>query len=159
MRAGVPVLKRASSKPKRSSAPLTPELVGSPRYGGVRCPLFMLAKGDRLLTDDGSRMVLHRHNAFIHPLSRKRVEARLVWDYRDPDLRLQLELERRRDLYALDLLDYFPAWKAKAARLMNIRPWYLRFLGTARLDLDMGGVREHLEADSVYELMAFADAR
>jgi len=133
------------------------ELVGTARHGGVRLPLFLLAKGDRILTDDGSRMVLHRHNAFIHAASRKKVEARLVFEYRDPGLHMALELERQKDIYALDLLTYFPAWKAAAARLLGIRPWYLRFQGAARLDIEAGRAREHHEAESVYELMAFGD--
>jgi hypothetical protein len=131
------------------------ELIASAKYGGVKSPLFMLAKGDWMLTDDGSRMILHRHNAFIHPKSRKKVENRLVFDYRDDALQVALELQRKSDIYALDLLDYFPRWKAAAARLMGIRPWYLRFRGAARLDVTRNGQHEHLEGESVYELMAF----
>ena len=131
------------------------ELAGARRYGGTRVPLFLLARGGRHLTDDGSRMALERHDVFVHGPSGKRVEGRLVFRYRDDALDLALELARRKDLYALDLLTYLPAWKAVAARLLGVRPWYLRFLGAARLDLRAGGVAEHRETESVYELMSF----
>jgi hypothetical protein len=130
------------------------ELVGAKAYGRVKRPVFMVAKGDRLLADDGSKVTLQRLEPFAHP-SGKTVSARLVFRYRDDALDLSLELRRRKDIYALDLLDYVPRWKAVLARLAGFRPWYLRFLGDARLDLVAGGLPEHHESEAVYELMAF----
>jgi len=132
---------------------LAVELITTKKYGNVKLPIFMLAKNNKILLDNESKMVLNRKGIVIHPTSGKNVENKLQFLYKDGTNRVTVELERKRDILVFDLLKRIPSWKGAVAKVLNIRPWYHRIHGSVTLDMDLGGKKERYESESVYELM------
>ncbi len=138
---------------------ITSEMRTTGRYGFKKLPVFFLARGEKMLLEDGRRMTLARAGAFMHPESGKIVEKRLVFTYADPERHetVRYTLERERDILVFDMLAALPSWKAFFARLIGVRPWYHRILGDAYLDVEMGGKKESFKSKTVYELMFLGD--
>lgn len=134
---------------------ITSEMIGEEKYGHVKLPIFLLARKGEILMEDGGKMTLLRSKAETHPVSGKPMENTISFVYADPGrgLSAKYTLERKRDIVVNDLLTMLPSWKAFLARLLGVRPWYHRIQGDATLDIDIKGKKEHLTAETVYELM------
>jgi len=133
------------------------ELTTTKKYGNIKLPLFMLSKGNKLLFDDESKMVLNRFDLFKHPKGEKNVENRLEFIYTDGNNHITLNLKRKKDILVYGFVDKLSLWKRVAAKILRKDPWYYRILGNVELELNIDGKKESYKNETVYELMFLGD--
>lgn len=124
----------------------------SKRYGSAKLPLFMFARKDRILVQDGSRLDVVEGAAIPHRVSRKSYPRELAFLWRDGDERIDIRLSEPQLMEARDLLAERPLHQRILARL-KFNPWYFRFEAGLELDLELGGTRETLRDRTIFESM------
>ncbi len=127
------------------------EQITTGAYGGVRLPVFMLAKGEKILTGDGAPLTLAKRNWVKHPGGRKYpTELDFVWKKGDDYVRIALR--KPEVVEATTLLNMFPLWKQKLFRLFA-NPYYFRFRADMDLQIDFGEIHTQEHGEALYELM------
>lgn len=127
------------------------EMVSNRAYGGVRLPVFMLARGDRILTGDGRPLRLEAGDVAVHAGGR-RYPRRLDWRWESDEGKVSLALRDPQVIEATSLLGLLPAWKRMLARLLA-NPYYFRFNARLELRVNLGEIDETVHGSALYELM------
>ncbi len=127
------------------------EMVSNRAYGDVKLPVFLLAKGDRILTGDGRPLSLVTGDIMQHPGGRS-YPRRLDWRWANEEGQVSLSLRDPQVIEATSLLGLLPPWKRALARLAA-NPYYFRFNAQSELAVDLAGVRETVRGPALYELM------
>ena len=127
------------------------EQVSSKQYGYQRIPVFMLAKGDEILTGNGMPLTMQVGDVQKHPGGRK--YPRLVdFHWQEGNDEVHLALRNPEMIEAADLLLALPAWKRILLRPF-IKPYYFRFTAALELQVNMGGLRATEQGSALYEIM------
>ena len=127
------------------------EQITARAYGLERIPVFMLAKGDQILTGDGAPLRLEKSDFVKHEGGREYPrQLDFYWDLDDKHIHLKL---RQPDLIeATSLLTLFSRWKQKMMRLVA-NPYYFRFNADLELSIDFGEIQANERGPALYELM------
>jgi hypothetical protein len=126
------------------------EMVSTSEYGRTKLPVFMLAKGERILVGDGRGLVLETADEVRHPGGRVYPRS-LDWHLRSEHGTVRLSLRDPQTIEAASLLGALPAWKRILARLVA-NPYYFRF--NARLELEVCLPDcDKVQGPALYELM------
>lgn len=127
------------------------EQVTARRYGFTRLPVFLLAKGDRVLADDSRYLTMQAREIIQHPGGR--VYPRSVdFIWARGDERIQLDLRQPQLIEAVSLLMALPAWQRPLARLVA-NPYYFRFNASLDLQIELEDVHDRVRGPALYELM------
>ena len=127
------------------------EQIATKAYGSKKLPVFMLAKGDEILTGDGNPLTLVKRQFVNHEGGRQYpMELDFIWEKGND--RVQIALRRPVVIEATSLLNMFPRWKQKVLRLFA-NPYYFRFTADMDLTIDFGDIHAHEQGPTIYELM------
>jgi len=127
------------------------EQIGAQAYGYARLPVFMLARGDQILTGDGAQLTMKTADFMPHPGGRAWPrEVDFHWE-NGPDS-IHLCLCRPKLIEAISLLASFPAWQRILLRLFA-NPFYFRFNAELVLSLHLGGRHTTECGPALYEIM------
>jgi hypothetical protein len=126
------------------------EMVSNKAYGSVKLPVFMLAKGERILVGDGTPLRLEAGEEVRHEGGRS-YPRRLDWCWEEGERRVRLALRNPQLIEAASLLDLLPPWKKRLARLVA-NPYYFRFNAELELDVALDST-ETVRGPALYELM------
>jgi predicted secreted hydrolase len=126
------------------------EMVSNKAHGGVKLPVFMLAKGGEILVGDGGPLRLETHDEVRHSGGRS-YPQRLDWRWQAEQGAVRLSLRDPRLIEAASLLDLLPLWKRVPARLVA-NPYYFRFNAELELEVCLGPC-ETVQGPALYELM------
>jgi hypothetical protein len=126
------------------------EMVSNRAYGGVKLPVFMLAKGERILIGDGRPLTLQTGDVARHRDGR-RYPQRLDWRWQSDAGTVSLTLRDPQVIEAASLLGFLPAWKRRLARLVA-NPYYFRFNADLELEVNLG-TPETVHGPALYEIM------
>lgn len=132
--------------------------------GGIHLPVWFLAKGGRIVTDDGLSLTLELGPTTPGPGGQD-YPTSLVWRWRrdasndadgDPDGygEITLTVDDVQLIEVLDMTEDLPDWKRRVVHLFK-NPLYYDFDAHARLDVDLGGVRETVTGRTLFEKMMF----
>jgi hypothetical protein len=127
------------------------EMVSTQGYGGVKLPVLMLAKGDRILAGDGRSLALQTQDFVRHSNGRTYPQA-LDWHWQTAGETVHLALRRPQVIEAASLLGFLPRWQQWLGRLLT-NPYYFRFRADVELAIDLGEVRATEHGEALYELM------
>lgn len=129
------------------------EMHAAPRYDKQVLPVFLLAKGDHILTGDGQPLRVVEGEFLADPSGRSYPDKLdLTWEGQEG--RVQLKLRHPVVVDSFSLLDQLPAWKRVIGRLLA-NPYYFRFHADLDLQVDLpgSGVHVHEQGRALYELM------
>lgn len=127
------------------------EYVAAKAYGSQKLPIFLLAKGDRILTDARRPMTLQTADDQPHP-GGKPYPRRLDVHWKDERGAVHLAIREPRIIEASSLLMVLPAWQRFLARLF-VNPYYFRFVADAELTVDFAGEHFQKRGQALYDLM------
>jgi hypothetical protein len=142
------------------------EMNATRRYGEQKIPIFMLAKGNQILTSSNGALHLDEMDFVADPGGRSYPEG-LDLDWKDEGCQAHLRLREPRLIESFSLLDLLPAWQRVVGQIVA-NPYYFRFKADLTLDLDTcpegsrpegagqeGARREHIQEQgrALYELM------
>jgi len=122
-----------------------------PSYGGVKIPVFMLAKGDQVLIEDGKPLSLKLADIVEHPGGKQFPrQAKFLWQ--SAESKITISLTEPQTLEAANLLGSLPVWKQCLVRLW-VNPYYFRFETQMDLSVDLKNLKAHEQGRALYEIM------
>ncbi len=120
-------------------------------YGGLRLPVLMLAREDKIIIQNGLPTQLILSDFERHPSGREYPRSLdFHWDAEEGSALLAMRNPVL--IEALDLLRDAPAWKKPFLRLRK-NPWYFRFKAELELSVSLGDVRAREKGVALYEIM------
>jgi len=127
------------------------EQIALKKYGSTRMPVFLLAKGDKILVDDARYLTMQARDFVHHPGGREYPRAvDFIWS-RGRD-QIRLELRKQKLIEGVSLLLALPPSKRALARLFA-NPYYFRFNTEMDLQIDIGDLHDSLRGPALYEIM------
>jgi len=127
------------------------EMVSNRTYGRRRLPVFMLAKGDKILIGDGSPLTLQTAEPQHHP-SGHAYPRRLDFHWQAAAGTVHLALREPQTIEATSLLGTLPKWKQWLVRLFA-NPYYFRFKANLELTISLVNEKGSEHGPALYELM------
>jgi hypothetical protein len=127
------------------------EQIGAEKYGYIRMPVFMLAKRDQIIAEDGAFLAM-RTNDFVDHAGGRAYPREVDFHWQNGNESIELSLRQPKLIESASLLTTFPAWKQTLIRLIA-NPYYFRFNAELILSLHLGGrhVTEH--GPALFEIM------
>ncbi|WP_044640713.1 lipocalin-like domain-containing protein [Risungbinella massiliensis] len=130
------------------------------QYGYKAHPVFMLAKGNKILADDGNLIRLTKRDEYLDDLTGKPVANTLVYEYEEEDKHYTVTFQREKDISKYRFIDTFRGAKKEAAIAAGFDGAYLRFTGEVRLEVLEGKeIVESLQNEAIWDLMHLGKAR
>lgn len=127
------------------------EQIALKKYGQVHMPVFLLAKGDEVLVEDGRYLTLETGDFIRHPGGRQYPrEVNFRWRREQDEVRL--DLRKQKLIEGTSLLPALPPVKRALARLV-VNPYYFRFNTELDLKIDVGEVHDAIRGPALYEIM------
>lgn len=120
-------------------------------FGGAKTPIFYLAKGDKILTDEANPLTLVTRQFAKGPAGKTYPEL-LDWHWHTPEGDVHITLRDVKLLDAVKLLETVPSWERPLARLLG-NPYYLDFNAELELTVDVAGIHERATGNIVFEKM------
>jgi hypothetical protein len=127
------------------------EQVTAEKYGYVRMPVFMLAKGDQILTDDGALLKM-RTASFIEHQGGRAYPREVDFRWQNRSESIELCLRGSKLIESASLLMTLPTWQQKLIRLFA-NPYYFRFNAELILSLHLGGQHLTEHGPALFEIM------
>jgi hypothetical protein len=125
-------------------------------YGDAELPIFMLAKGGRIIADDASKVGFHLEDEHMDPKSGKPVANLVVYDYVDGPERYRVSYRRSETIVDEELIETVSGFKRLLAELARFDGAYLRFTGNVQLERFVNGeVVENVSDPGIWEMMYF----
>lgn len=127
------------------------EQIALKKYGSARMPVFLLAKGDKVLVDDARYLSMQARDFTQHPGRRKYPrEVDFTWAHAQEQVRLELRKPKLIEGTSL-LLALPPATRALARLFAN--PYYFRFNTELDLKINLGQLQDAICGPALYEIM------
>jgi predicted secreted hydrolase len=127
------------------------EQVGAKAYGYTRMPVFMLTRGDQLLTDDSRPLIMQAADFILHPDGRA-YPREVDFHWQNGNDTIHLRLRQPKLIEAVSLLLTFPAWQRFLIRLFA-NPYYFRFNADLELSINLGDLRTVERGPALFEIM------
>jgi predicted secreted hydrolase len=127
------------------------EQIALKKYGSTRMPVFLLAKGEKVLVDDARYLTMQARDFVHHPGGRDYpCEVDFTWTC-DKD-QVRLELRKQKLIEGVSLLLALPPAQRPIARLFA-NPYYFRFNTEMDLKIDLGDLHDSIRGPALYEIM------
>ncbi|HEX6606373.1 MAG TPA: hydroxyneurosporene dehydrogenase, partial [Chloroflexia bacterium] len=129
------------------------------RYGYRTVPVFMLARGGRIVADDGSKVRFAARAIQPDPATGKPVANLTRYEYRDAGHHYVLTFTRRNTILRMKLVEGIHGIQGALARLIHFDGAFLRFTGDLHLVRYEGDqIVEAQQDEAIWELMYLAHA-
>jgi hypothetical protein len=127
------------------------QFVSAKKYGSVKQPIFMFAKGDKILIDESKELAVSAGDPIRHS-SGKTYPQSLDFVWRDGQDNISVKLSEPKLLESRYLLAELPWYKRAVARLF-MNPYYFRFTADLDLHIEHGGVKDTKKDKAIFESM------
>jgi len=127
------------------------EMAATKAYDHQKVPVFMLAKGDRVLLS-GSRPLSLQTDDYAEHESGKRYPRRMVFHWQTETETVHLTLREPKLIDSISMLFSLPTWKRWLARLV-VNPYYFRFQADLVLTLELGDQSSTEYGQALHEMM------
>jgi hypothetical protein len=135
---------------------ITSYIYGEKKYGYNEFPIFMIAVKDKILADDGTKLVFTASEEFIEEETHKPVHNKLVYDYNDGKVHYRVSYTRKNTLVKFKMIEELRGFLRLLAKLAGFDGAYHRFTGEALVERIEGDtVVEKQESPAIWELMYF----
>ncbi len=121
--------------------------------GGTKLPVFLLARGDKILTDDGLPLRLVTSGDVTGP-GGQTYPTRLSFAWERDGESARLIITNPELIEVLDMTEDLPGWRRRLAHVFG-NPLYYDFEADLELTVDMAGVRAHETGRVIFEKMMF----
>jgi hypothetical protein len=119
----------------------------------------MLAKGGKIIADDGRKVRFHLEDQHIDPKSGKPVANVVVYEYEAGPDRYRVSYRRSETIVDEELITRVGGFKYLLAKLARFDGAYLRFTGNVQLERFVNGeLEEDVSDPGIWEMMYFGHA-
>jgi hypothetical protein len=133
------------------------EQVASAKYGFTRMPVFMLARGDHILTGDSQPLTMQARD-FVSHTEGYRYPREVDFNWISGNDSVRLRLREPKLIEAVSLLTLLPKWQQQLARLFA-NPYYFRFNADLELEIKLDGLQVVEHGPALYEIMILQGKR
>ena len=135
---------------------ITAYITAEERFSNTVVPVFMLAKGDKIIAADALRFMKFKQEDIVtDKKTGKPVANQIASIYTDGDKRYTLSFHRKKTILSRKLTANLPFVKKTLAMLIGFDGAYHRFVGEVNLKVEEKGRLEDLKAEAIWELMYF----
>lgn len=128
------------------------------KFGKQNFTMFMLAKGDQVIADDESKVTFSSSNEFIDKVTKKPIAKNISYLYENGRKKYKISYEIKDVILQMKMIDVLPPEQKAAAKAKNFDPAYLRFTGTATLEVfDNDELKEKHDGNAIWESMYFGN--
>lgn len=127
------------------------EQVASSRYGYTRMPVFMLAKGDQIITGD-SRSLIMQARDFVSHTEGRGYPKEVDFDWSSGNESVRLRLQQPKLIEAVSLLTLLPKWQQRIAKRFA-NPYYFRFNADLEVEIKLDKINATEHGPALYEIM------
>ncbi|RPH61578.1 MAG: hypothetical protein EHM81_03980, partial [Chloroflexi bacterium] len=127
------------------------EQIGAQAYGYTRMPVFLLAKGDQILTGDGAPLTMQA-NDFVAYSGGRAYPREVDFHWQSGKDTVHLSLRQPKLIEGTSLLISFPAWQRPLLRLFA-NPFYFRFNAEMELSINLNGLQDTRRGPTLFEIM------
>ena len=135
------------------------EMTASARFGSQKIPVFMLAKGDRVLTGVDGTLDLQELDFIAHPGGRSYPEG-LNLEWKNGPCQVNLKLRDPALIESFSLLDSLPGWQQLVGKIIA-NPYYFRFKANLDVQIDLcvrsskgdENIHTRIEGQALYEFI------
>jgi len=129
-------------------------------YGNTKLPIFMLAKGGKIIADDASKVTFSLIDEFVDKKSGKPVANTVIYEYKNGIERYKVTYHREQTIVDAALIDNVKGIKHTLGKLAGFNGSYLRFTGNVRLEHYVDDKKtEDVSDPGIWELMYFGKVR
>lgn len=122
-----------------------------PRIGVMKLPVFYLAQGDQILTDDGLPLSMVA-KGFVEGPGGRTYPTRVELHWENEEGMVHLDITEPKLIQSIDILESFPRWERPLVHLFA-KPYYFDFNAELELAVDLKGVKAAERGKVLYELM------
>jgi len=127
------------------------EQIALKKYGSARLPVFLLAKGDKVLAEEAQYLSMQARDFVHHPGGRVYPqEVDFHWTKGREEV--CLELRQPALIEGISLLTGIPPLQRILARAVA-NPYYFRFNAKMELKIDLDGLHDCVNGPALYEIM------
>jgi hypothetical protein len=131
-------------------------IVAEEAYGSAELPIFMLAKGGKVIADDARKVSFHVEGEHVDAKSGKPVANIIVYEYEDGPERYRVSYRRSETIVDEQLIKRVSGFKHLLAALAGFDGAYLRFTGNVQLErFAHGELVEDVSDPGIWEMMYF----
>lgn len=127
------------------------EQIAAKKYGEARIPVFLLAKGEKVLADDSTYFTMQARD-FVRHAGGREYPKEVDFLYSRGRDQVHLALREQKLIEAVSLLTALPPSARPLVRLFT-NPYYFRFNTALDLEIDLGGLRDTVRGPALYEIM------
>jgi hypothetical protein len=125
-------------------------------FGSAELPIFMLAKGGKIIADDSHKVRFYLEGEHTDPKSGKPVANVVVYEYEDGPERYRVRFRRSETIVDAGLIDAVRGFRKLLAELARFDGAYLRFTGDVQLERFVNGkLVEDVRDPGIWEMMYF----
>ncbi|HEY5532514.1 MAG TPA: hypothetical protein VIK22_11015 [Candidatus Anoxymicrobiaceae bacterium] len=122
-----------------------------PGMGNLKLPVFYLARGQEILTDDGLPLSMVTRDFVEGPGGRTYpTSVDLYWE--TVEGKVSLALRNPKLIESIDILESLPRWERPIVHLFA-KPYYYDFNADLEMKVDLRGVKADEKGTALYELM------
>jgi hypothetical protein len=121
--------------------------------GGVKLPVFFLAKGDHILTEDGLPLILETGDEREGP-GGQTYPTRLDFRWETEEGKVLMAIRNPKLIEAIDMTEDMPHWTRPLIHLVA-NPLYYDFDAEMELTVDLEGVKAKESGRAIFEKMMF----
>jgi hypothetical protein len=129
------------------------EQIAAKAYDFQQIPIFLLVKGNHVITDDASKLRVDIKNYVQLSIGREYPHSIDFHWQKDSD-NIRITIREPQVIEMVDRLNNLPKWQRGLLRFVT-KPYYFRFKATLELSINIGSVSEIVRGDVLYELMYF----
>jgi len=127
------------------------EQIGAKAFGYTRMPVFLLAKGDQILTGDGSALTMQAAD-FVPYAGGRSYPREVDFHWQSGDDTIHLRMRKSKLIEGASLLLSFPAWQRPLLRLLA-NPFYFRFNAELELSINFKDLHDTQIGPTLFEIM------
>lgn len=119
--------------------------------GSLKLPVFYLAKGNEILTDDGLPLSVVTRD-FVEGPGGRSYPTSLDFHWETEEGKVNLAITNPKMIESIDILEDLPRWERPLVHLF-VQPYYYDFNADLALEVDLKGVKASESGRALYELM------
>ncbi len=127
------------------------ETISSKKFGYIHLPVFMLAKGSKIIIGDGAPLSM-RARDFVPHLGGRKYPNEVDIHWQKDEKTVHLALRNPQIIEAVSLLMAFPAWQRPLLRLFS-NPYYFRFSADLEMSVNLNNTKTIERGTALFEIM------
>lgn len=129
------------------------DIITHKKFGYTQLPVIMIAKDDKIIEDNQSKVIISRSAPYVHNHSKNLFNDHIRFELQSQNgTEYLIEFNRLKDIIVTPLVNA-SGIKALYLRLLGKFPTYIRSSGQVKLTIVNSGITNTLEAESTWEQM------